>query len=408
MLFNESLSAWTDELSEVFDSLSKPQVKVLAMYSLGMAMAARCGLSCVAFLLAQALGRPFETMRERLRDFYCSAGDKTGDKRRDLSVQQCFAPLLAWVLKEWNGSQLALALDATTLSTRFTVLCVSVLFRSTAIPVAWMILPAMAKGRWKPHWISLLQSLRQNLDTVAPSRKVLVLADRGLYARWLFRTVVKQGWHPMLRINSQNADFQPEGGDYRPVASLLKETGDHYCAQGVMFRSPQARLTCTLTACWAEGCDTPWLVVTDLAPDQVQAAWYGMRNWIERSFKLTKSGGWNWQDTRMTDPRRAERQWLAMAVATVFLLRQGGSHECDQPQAAPMVEPHSGISVKPSPVQSQHPRRILSAFRTGLILVQLAVLGGLPRAHKGFSPEPWTQSPQLAADAAPVPNSRSP
>ena len=47
-----ALSAWIAELEAVFPHLSRPQVKVLAEYSLGMVLAGRCGLSCVAFALA--------------------------------------------------------------------------------------------------------------------------------------------------------------------------------------------------------------------------------------------------------------------------------------------------------------------------------------------------------------------
>jgi hypothetical protein len=41
---------------------------------------------------------------------------------------------------------------------------------------------------------------------------VLVLADRGLYARWLFQRIVRLGWHPLLRINT--------GGTFRPAPSV--------------------------------------------------------------------------------------------------------------------------------------------------------------------------------------------
>jgi len=37
---------------------------------------------------------------------------------------------------------------------------------------------------------------------------------------------------------------------------------------------------------------------------------------MEQGFKRIKRGGWQWQYTRMTDPARAERLWLAIAIAT--------------------------------------------------------------------------------------------
>jgi hypothetical protein len=73
-----------------------------------------------------------------LREWDYPAQDKAGPHRRTLEAATCFAPLLRWVLAWWPEQQreLALALDATTLGQRFTVLCVSVRVGGCAIPVA--------------------------------------------------------------------------------------------------------------------------------------------------------------------------------------------------------------------------------------------------------------------------------
>ena len=60
----------------------------------------------------------------------------------------CFAPLLRWVLSLWHGDRLFLALDATTLEDRFSVLAVCVIWGKCAIPVAWKILPGNKKKAW--------------------------------------------------------------------------------------------------------------------------------------------------------------------------------------------------------------------------------------------------------------------
>src|SRR4029453_6144008 len=116
-----------------------------------------------------------------------------------LAVEPCFVPLLAWVVAQWEGTQLALALDATTLGTRFTVLAISVVYRGCAIPGAWTVLAARAKHAWRPEWLGLLGRVHR---AVPGAWTVLVLADRGLYARWLFRRITRLGWHPFLRINT--------------------------------------------------------------------------------------------------------------------------------------------------------------------------------------------------------------
>jgi hypothetical protein len=75
-----------------------------------------------------------------------------------------------------------------------------------AIPVAWTVVRAQAKGAWAPHWKALLAALHASVPT---GWMGLVLADRGLYARWLFEAIQHQGWHPYLGVNA--------GGTYRPA-----------------------------------------------------------------------------------------------------------------------------------------------------------------------------------------------
>jgi hypothetical protein len=47
---------------------------------------------------------------------------------------------------------LVLALDPTLFEDRFTVLAISVLYRSCAVPVMWTVLPGNEPGAWEPHW----------------------------------------------------------------------------------------------------------------------------------------------------------------------------------------------------------------------------------------------------------------
>src|SRR4029453_14691826 len=49
-------------------------------------------------------------------------------------------------------------------------------------PRAWAILPANQPGAWRREWLRLLRLLR---PAIPKDWTVLVLTDRGLYARWL-------------------------------------------------------------------------------------------------------------------------------------------------------------------------------------------------------------------------------
>ena len=64
---------------------------------------------------------------------------------------QPLTPRRGWVLAWWPATEcrLVLALDATTLGQRFTVLTLRVGSRGWAIPVAWPVVDATRQGAWR-------------------------------------------------------------------------------------------------------------------------------------------------------------------------------------------------------------------------------------------------------------------
>ena len=154
------LYQWIDTVVTHFPPLSKPQAMGLALWSFGMILSRSCSLTAVAGLLAPLLGQSFNSMRERLRDTYREASAKAGDQRAELDVTLCWAPWLAWVLDGWVGTQLAIAIDATSLGGLFVALVVSIVYRGCAVPVAWKILKAGEKHAWKPEWPALLKQIK--------------------------------------------------------------------------------------------------------------------------------------------------------------------------------------------------------------------------------------------------------
>ena len=65
----------------------------------------------------------------------------------------------AKLCNELGGGRLQpLAVDVTNLGDRFHVLCISVVVRGVAIPVAWKVLLGGMKDPWNPHWQDLAES----------------------------------------------------------------------------------------------------------------------------------------------------------------------------------------------------------------------------------------------------------
>ena len=388
----DGLSDWMEHLSNRMPHLTRPQAVVLAMWSYGIAVTQSCSWSRVALFLALLLGQREGTVRQRLREWCYEASAKRGARRQTLDVTSCFVPLMRWILSMWSGTTIALAMDATSLKDRFVVLCVSVVYRGCGIPVAWTVLKGQQKGAWKGHWLRMLDQLG---PAVPEDWTVLVLTDRGLYARWLFQSILRQGWHPYMRIN-QGAKFRPAGqSNWYWLSTLVAQVGDHWRGEGTAFSSHNRQLACTLVAWWGEGYEEAWFILTDLPAQACDAAWYGLRTWCEQGFKCTKRGGWQWQNTRMTDPARAERLYLAMAVATLWMTSLGCDLEVGPTDVWPdLPDLRPFLGIKPS-IPKPRRTRLLRLGRLWL-LARLITHFPIPLPCQ-LVPEPWPVGPHLSS-----------
>jgi len=269
------------------------------------------------------------------------------------------------------------------------VLCVSVLVRGCAIPVAWKVLAYNQKGSWQPYW----QALLAHLDGVIPADwTVLVLADRGLYAPWLYRQIVAQGWHPFLRINL-GAKVCLAGSDrWEWIAHWLPAVGAQWVHRVTCFADKKNRLDCTLLLCREPGYEEAWVIVTDLPPEQVHGAWYRLRAWIEGGFKDYKRGQWGWHHTKMLDPARAERLWLALAVSTLWVVGVGSQAEVSRPAKQLDRLPARHVARQTAGSGTKEPRgRDLSCVSRGRLCLLAAVWLGEAWPQAALWPEPWPQ-----------------
>src|SRR5258708_6578363 len=193
-----SIAGLQKQVGQMLPSLSKAEAQVLGFLSYGILLFNGCGMTRLSHGLAKLEQVPAGRLRQRLREFYYEAEAKRGNKRREVKVEGCFADLLRGILRGWQGKkELVLAMDASTLREGLTVLSISVTYRGCGMAVAWKIIEAGQEGEWRPYWEGLLAALE---GVVPADWKVMVMADRGLYAAWLYQAIQHLGWHPMLRV----------------------------------------------------------------------------------------------------------------------------------------------------------------------------------------------------------------
>lgn len=380
----DRLSQWKQEVSTALPHLSKTQCWGLVLWSAGIALAKAAGLEQVSALLSVLLEEKPQTVFQRLREWYLDKEQKTGEKRREVEVMRCFGPLLCWVVrliqvKPGEKRRLALALDATSLRNHWTILAISVLVAGCAIPVAWKVLPAHQRGSWRPHWEVLLSCLGEG---VPDDWEVLVLADRGLYARWIWDAVLAWGWHPFLRINTQSLAREEGSETFFGLSHWVPSPGSSWAGQMDCFASKNSRLVATVLMHWEPGYEDAWIILTDLDPEQAKIAWYRLRTWIEGGFKDLKRGLWGWHHSKMDRASGVERLWLALALAQLWCVSLGCQAESAQEEAWNQHEPGAGLSEthrarrsRTRPTGQHPPRRLSCALRGHLILLAMQFQG---------------------------------
>ncbi len=125
---------------------------------------------------------------------------------------------------------------------------------------------------------------------------------------------------------------------------------------------------------------TPGWFSRSLTSTEANVCWYGFRSGIECSYRDVKSDGRARQRTRLRNPSRAERQWLAMAVALLWAITLGGEQE---------AQSHEELISDSEPSTSMISIRHISCFLNGLLTILARLLMGLPIAFGRLLPKPF-------------------
>ncbi|MGJ5634485.1 hypothetical protein [Nostoc sp. CALU 1950] len=96
------------------------------------------------------------------------------------------------------------------------------------------------------------------------------------------------------------------------------------------------------------------------------------------------------------NPKRAERHWLAIALATFWLVGVGSEADATPPNSNYDDLPPDHIARTQPPAKK--PTRFLSCFRRGFIQIIVTLLLGQPLPIGSFFPESW-RSPTAFSSA---------
>ena len=250
-----------------------------------------------------------------------------------------------------------------------------------------------------------VELLRKLAPAVPKEMTVIVLCDRGIASPKLWRQIRAQGWHPYMRYR-KNVSFCAQDGRRLPAQHFVSRPDTAWIGRGTAFSTPTAKRRCTLLAVWYVEQEEPWIILTDLPPEDAGPSWYALRFWIELGFKAVKSLGWKWDKTRRTDPARISRHWLVLSVATLLALAYGTRVEdAHDRRIAPgnlRTPPRAPTPRRRDPWG--RPVRTVSVIRHGIDWLRRLLLRGRLWSRVWLLPEPWPEpKPNLEVTTMPLP-----
>lgn len=291
---------WQEILQAHMPCLSKPQLKVLALFSVGLILAGHCRPESVAAALAVGERRP--SVVRRLQRFLAN---------RRLNYSLACVALSHWVLGALGrGGVVVLLVDETTIKDKLRVMVVALAYRGRAIPLAWKCY--REKEDREPQVAVISGLLNIVAEAITPGTPVLVQADRGIgTSPALLSDIERRHWYYLMRVQKQ-VRVLTASGEQVTMGDLASKPGERFEGEVRAFKKAGWRPERALCH-WRRHHKEPWLLVTNCP--WVRTQHYGMRMWQEEAFRDLKSGGFHWHRSHVYKPDHANILWLIMAVA---------------------------------------------------------------------------------------------
>jgi len=358
------LYRWQAEVERRFGCLKKWQAHGLALLSFGIILLRGCRLSGVAEELSW-LGK-VSSLEKRLKRW-------VSNPRIDVLV--CCEAWVAWVWSQYDAQRPLLLVDETKLGDRIGVLMVSLAFQQRAIPLMWRCYVANEAAAYPQQGQVLLvwQLLARVLNALPADCRPLVQMDRGLgHSSAMLKALNNLGVTYLVRVKGE-AIFTARRGHRQALKHMIKR-GEALKGQGYLFHG-QKQVKAMVHLVWLPAQREAWYLVTN--DKHLAAPLYARRMWQEESFRDLKSGGWQWEGSHLTCPRRMERLILALALAYAWMLTLGTFAWHDEPPQQRQIG-------------SQDDFHRLSIFRLGLRFFKRFTNTSSPRLFVGlfFAPPP--------------------
>jgi hypothetical protein len=234
----------------------------------------------------------------------------------------------------------------------------SIAYKGMAIPILWTMLPK----RGNSNTCERKELVQRFLDLFGEECIEAFLADREFIGDDWFRELIHNHIPFYIRIRGNmwlNIPGKRPNKAFWLFNSLPLNTASHY--HKIVCIDGQWVYLTGMKVLNREG-KIEFVIVVSFNPDPFALIKYKNRWQIETMFKAFKSGGFNFEDTHLTDPKRIAKLIALVCVAFIWVYLVGISRN------------NNGhpIEVK------NHGRKAYSLFKFGLMFIAHALLNPVP------------------------------
>jgi hypothetical protein len=226
-------------------------------------------------------------------------------------VPSIFEAVVRVSLQGLPAGRCVLVLDDTQQTDHCTLSTLALAYRGRALPLAWCRWSGRLHGA---YWHQIQQLFDQTARLLPPQVQPVLLADRGLASPTLISLIQQRGWDYLVRVQRDTTlRMTPKGWRVHLGELVARPGAPNVLLDGWVFNKHS--IWAHTAAVWRVGYQEPWLLVSNLDLGRSLADLYAQRMQVEALFRDAKSGGFEWELSRVLRADRAERLLLGVMLA---------------------------------------------------------------------------------------------
>jgi hypothetical protein len=226
-------------------------------------------------------------------------------------VPSIFEAFVQVSLQRLPAGRCVLVLDDTQQTDQCTLSTLALAYRGRALPLAWCRWSGRLHGA---YWQQIQQLFDQAARLLPPQVQPVLLADRGLASPTLISLIQQRGWDYLVRVQRDTTLRTTRHGWVVHLGELVARPGaPNVLLDGWVFNKHS--VWAHTAAVWRVGHQEPWLLVSNLDLGRSLADLYAQRMQVEALFRDAKSGGFEWELSRVLRADRAQRLLLGVMLA---------------------------------------------------------------------------------------------